>query len=113
MSCSLLCQEAENLLVSLIEPALMLLSRVAKHRLCSVSAWERYIFCYGGIRPTPIAKNHGLFISVTTMTRNSIIELGKDIFFCYGDIRPTPIAKILTLTLKDIYSHVVLGLRRE
>ena len=36
VSCSLLCQEAQNLLVVLVEPVLMLLSRLAKHRLCSV-----------------------------------------------------------------------------
>ena len=36
VSYSLLCQEAQNLLVVLVEPFLMLLSRVAKHRLCSV-----------------------------------------------------------------------------
>ena len=35
VSCFLLCQEAQNLLVVLVEPVLMLLSRVAKHRLCS------------------------------------------------------------------------------
>ena len=35
-SCSLVCQEAQHLLVALVEPVLMLLSGVTKHRHCSV-----------------------------------------------------------------------------
>ena len=38
MSCSLLCQEAQNLLVALVEPVPVLLSGVTKHRLSSVVA---------------------------------------------------------------------------
>ena len=54
--------------------------------------------------------DNSLFSSVTTITRNSILQLWKDIiYFCLDDIHPTPIAK----TLKEIYPHMVLGLRRE
>ena len=37
VSCSLLCQEAENLLDALVELVLTLLSGVTKHRLCSIA----------------------------------------------------------------------------
>ena len=54
--------------------------------------------------------DNSLFSSVTTITRNSIRRLREDIIcFCFDDIRSTSIAK----TLKEIYPHMVLCLRRE